>query len=342
MSHLKLIYFIDFIFLKFFSENETEFVIENDEILNNLSSSSSSSDAEIVREGDDDDDDIEDDTHLDDSNKPQQVERSSIESDASFRKNTATDDSNIAWSDFEMDSQDFIIKKSKPKRKFKGVKRMVIQLERLDVSKLGSKCLEIAKSHYCHYFKTRAHLDDCSHRENHIFQGSCLKCDFKKDHEDSLKHMAYLSPTAGNPKKFDKPFFDSPTVINDENSTETSTTLKNEYEDDDTLIEATSTATTTDDETLTDSTCCSMEISSDDEAARSERQEERRKKFFDKIIKIQSCTVEHISFADKKVNDSGIWFCPVENIQINLNDSVKMAADDSIICYSTDNNKKWV
>jgi hypothetical protein len=82
------------------------------------------------------------------------------------------------------------------------------------------------KSPICKYFlieenshpNSTSNSNGCQHRKP-LSQDSCLNCDFKKDLEDSLNHMAFYSPTSSEIKKnnfYDELKFDSPTVKNTE------------------------------------------------------------------------------------------------------------------------------
>ena len=283
------------------------------------------------------------------ASKVVESERSSLDS----KNTTATtsDEVVINWSDFEIDSQiEFFDRKPLkkiPKKKYKGVKRMVVAINRLDESKLEKNCFEIANSHYCQYFKTRGFSGACSHRAEHISQGVCLNCDFKIDQQDSLKHMAFMSPTVNATKILERPIFTSPTDDKSETEADT-TTLKNENEtDDDTLVdeesltESVHSLTTSDISDIRDE---SISNSSDEELeAKLVREEQRRIKFFEKI---NAKIIETNDIVEKvlqtEYNDNGIWFCPVETVPTNLDENTKISASDSIICYATDNSKKWV
>lgn len=70
-------------------------------------------------------------------------------------------------------------------------------------------------SHECSYFREKAH---CSHQDSNpksLLQNVCLNCEFVKEINDSLDHMAFLSPeTCRDAKKnfHDELKFDSPTL----------------------------------------------------------------------------------------------------------------------------------
>jgi hypothetical protein len=132
-----------------------------------------------------------------------------------------------------MNSQlDSIMIKPQLRKKYKGAKRMVVELERLDISKYRDKSIFNVQSHYCQYFKTRGSLNDkCIHRkDDHISQSICLNCDYKIEHQESLNHMAFESPVKKIQEQLEMPVFFSPTVLNDEEESEDTTTLKNEEE----------------------------------------------------------------------------------------------------------------
>ena len=281
-------------------------------------------------------------------------QRSSLDSHQSFKRNATVSfkdeksSTSINWADFEMDSQlDSILKRSKPKRKYKGAKRMVVKLERLDLSKYGGKSIVNAKSHYCQYFKTKGTSSDkCTHRkDNHISQAICLNCDYKTEQQDSLIHMAFESPVKNPLVNIEKPIFSSPTLLNEEEDT---TTLENEDESnksDDTLA--------ADDfcefEESTDSNQSSINSISSDESfseedfsEKSERKQLKRKKIFEKLKPKAIFPDNQEKKETMENNDNGIWICPVENVPTILNSKMKTSASDSIICYSAENSKKWV
>jgi hypothetical protein len=250
-----------------------------------------------------------------------------------------------------MNSQlDSIMKKPQLKKKYKGAKRMVVELERLDISKYRDKSIFNVQSHYCQYFKTRGSLNDkCIHRkDDHISQSICLNCDYKIEHQESLNHMAFESPVKKIQEQLEMPVFFSPTVLNDEEDSEDTTTLKNEEENnnsDDTLAgedfyeidesagsKESSVSTTSSDESFSD----------EDYSEKKEREELKRKKNFEKLKPKEVFSGNKKTQETMMNDDIGIWICPIENVPTILNSKIKTSVADSIICYSAENTKSWV
>ena len=309
--------------------------------------------------------------------------RSSIDSNESFKRNATAsirDESSssefslsINWADFEIESQlDFAEKKTflnksvkqvNRKQKYKGARRMVVKLQRLDLSVMRDGCCELRKSHYCQYFKTGGPTDKCNHRfDDHISQGICLNCDFKVEHKDSLNHMAFASPIKMTPDNLEKPIFGTPTAntLEDEkDESDDTTTLKIENEncnsDDDTLLggdediyyefdDDEAENNSADDSVHTNSSLDSLfELSDEDFTDTRERVELKWKRTFQELIPkpVETVSSKNRELKKDELEDKGVWFCPIEKVPLTLNDNLKQSTNDSIICYSAENTKKW-
>jgi hypothetical protein len=263
-----------------------------------------------------------------------------------FNRNNNSIDSNS-----DGDSPKKINQRPKP-CKFEGSRKMLVKLEKLKtVSEIPEAPFDYHK-HYCHYYGSLA-ANKCPCASN-----SCLSCDYKYDHLDSLDTCFPKSPNHGT-GGFDLPKFDSPTLVKDTDIINDTFVGPNEIENandtseglDDSLQSDTSSLYDNDGYSALDESDRSSSPYSPDLVKRAKINEMKLQSAFDDMnndcFETENFCVDDESFepsnTGNKDANSSKWFCPNEIIPHEADlVSNKLNQRNAIAVYTNETSKKWV